>query len=106
MMCLYLILRLIGPDARYTKLSVKRILAKYFAATYKKRLFHAQYDLFREKRLIGVRRRADRVAASTLCASVAIEQLFPGKLLGLRDTVILALFDVLQERESAFGLVV
>ena len=69
---------------------------------HKERFFDTQDNLLREERFACVRRRADDVTASTFGTGVAIEQLLPGKLLGLRDAVVFAFLKVLYQRQRPF----
>ncbi len=59
------------------------IFAENFIAARKKRFFDTQDNFFGVERLAGIGRGTYGVAATAFCASVAIEQLLPGKLFGL-----------------------
>src|SRR5581483_7183958 len=98
MMRLPLACILIGFNPGNPKLAIERLLAQDLIAMDEECLFNAQDNLFGEEWLARVGRGTDGIAASTLGTGVAIEQLLPGELLSLRDAVIFAILDILQQR--------
>src|SRR6266700_1388546 len=98
MMCLFFFCRLISFNACHTKLAVERMLTQNLIALHEERLFYSQNNFLGEKWLSCIGCGTDRITTSALGTGIAIKQLFPGELLDFGDAVILALFEILQQR--------